>query len=596
MATAKRAKPTKPARRAAKAAKPKPRHDVPATYDEALEQAIKRARAGDHVGVLDVLVSAWPLAPSPELAALIDAATALTRPLASELRGKTKAAREAWNALAAARSPRDVGLLLESLADVSSADGALRLDTVATWRTDPRIEEAVVRLLETVPYRATSTKKFWTKLWPFVYAIKNPTLLPRLEAVDASIQKNVAVTMGDWLRGQLAKALAELRPVLGAPTEPIARRTAELIADLATELGRAAGGDTGQEELDHLLAAIYAAPDDDGPRLVYADALLERGDPRGELIALQCRGELDRDQKRREKELLEVHGKAWLGDLAPIVMGGYRFERGFLAACRIDNEKVDHVRAVVGNPAWSTVRELRGSALVALHPVMRSLRVLQFDSANARYREKLDHAWRDLLLGPERPIESLSYDGFDVERLWIENEDAPGGRWVRRIGEPELDALLRCPALPKLRALEIRESDDSYVSRLWDAPVVKRLDTLGFVIGTHGGFSLAPFARGLRDAPVATLHFTLRPDYHSTLARLERGATGYERLAMEIGPSSPSNWSETIASEAIQFLQAVPPSVREIRIVTRKHFETAARDRVEEAARRLPQLTVCEIE
>ena len=36
------------------------------------------------------------------------------------------------------------------------------------------------------------------------------------------------------------------------------------------------------------IAAICAAPDDDGPRLVYADWLLERSDPRGELIQLDC--------------------------------------------------------------------------------------------------------------------------------------------------------------------------------------------------------------------------------------------------------------------------------------------------------------------
>ncbi|MEZ4237102.1 MAG: TIGR02996 domain-containing protein [Myxococcota bacterium] len=32
---------------------------------------------------------------------------------------------------------------------------------------------------------------------------------------------------------------------------------------------------------ERLLDAVRAAPDDDAPRLVYADRLLERGDPRG---------------------------------------------------------------------------------------------------------------------------------------------------------------------------------------------------------------------------------------------------------------------------------------------------------------------------
>jgi uncharacterized protein (TIGR02996 family) len=38
---------------------------------------------------------------------------------------------------------------------------------------------------------------------------------------------------------------------------------------------------------DELLAAILAAPDDDAPRLVLADWLSERGDPRGEQIAVE---------------------------------------------------------------------------------------------------------------------------------------------------------------------------------------------------------------------------------------------------------------------------------------------------------------------
>lgn len=37
------------------------------------------------------------------------------------------------------------------------------------------------------------------------------------------------------------------------------------------------------------IAAILADPADDGPRLAYADWLMERGDPRGEFIAVQCR-------------------------------------------------------------------------------------------------------------------------------------------------------------------------------------------------------------------------------------------------------------------------------------------------------------------
>ena len=37
-----------------------------------------------------------------------------------------------------------------------------------------------------------------------------------------------------------------------------------------------------------LLDEVLGHPDDDVPRRVYADWLSERGDPRGELIAVQC--------------------------------------------------------------------------------------------------------------------------------------------------------------------------------------------------------------------------------------------------------------------------------------------------------------------
>lgn len=68
-----------------------------------------------------------------------------------------------------------------------------------------------------------------------------------------------------------------------------------------------------------LLAAIAAAPDDDRPRLIYADWLLERGEARGELIQIQIAlarggGAVDGEALRaRERALLEAHQERWLG-------------------------------------------------------------------------------------------------------------------------------------------------------------------------------------------------------------------------------------------------------------------------------------------
>src|SRR5262249_24376684 len=78
-----------------------------------------------------------------------------------------------------------------------------------------------------------------------------------------------------------------------------------------------------------------AAPDDDAPRLVYADWLGERGDLRGELIAYQCQLARAPNPLRRQtlarqvRDLLKAHGDAWA---APVPEGSrrYRWVRGFI--------------------------------------------------------------------------------------------------------------------------------------------------------------------------------------------------------------------------------------------------------------------------
>jgi uncharacterized protein (TIGR02996 family) len=80
-----------------------------------------------------------------------------------------------------------------------------------------------------------------------------------------------------------------------------------------------------------LLAEIIANPDDDGPRLILADLLDERGDPRGAFIRVQVELADWREQlkrfvddhgdrrlaylRRRERELLLAHWIGWAAGL-----------------------------------------------------------------------------------------------------------------------------------------------------------------------------------------------------------------------------------------------------------------------------------------
>ncbi len=102
---------------------------------------------------------------------------------------------------------------------------------------------------------------------------------------------------------------------------------------------RAVGYDTGMNDGDALLAAIIANPDDDTPRLVYADWLDENGDEtRAEFIRVQCAPESDEFAKDRAAELEEWNRGKWLRGLPPHTTAHLEFRRGFPEFLRIDGE------------------------------------------------------------------------------------------------------------------------------------------------------------------------------------------------------------------------------------------------------------------
>ena len=94
-------------------------------------------------------------------------------------------------------------------------------------------------------------------------------------------------------------------------------------------------------DLDALLEACRRAPDDDAPRLVWADAV---GGERGELVVIQCdlaRGGLlpaaAAARRRRERELLTAHGRRWAGLVGlTSIKRRVEFRRGFVEAVELD--------------------------------------------------------------------------------------------------------------------------------------------------------------------------------------------------------------------------------------------------------------------
>src|SRR6516162_9578044 len=87
---------------------------------------------------------------------------------------------------------------------------------------------------------------------------------------------------------------------------------------------------------DAFLRGILENPADDSPRLVYADWLEERADPRAEFIRVQCElAKLPPDDpkwdalEQREWDLLRQHEAAWTADIKSLVTE-WQFHRGFV--------------------------------------------------------------------------------------------------------------------------------------------------------------------------------------------------------------------------------------------------------------------------
>lgn len=101
---------------------------------------------------------------------------------------------------------------------------------------------------------------------------------------------------------------------------------------------------------------VWADPESDAPRMVYADYLLQQGDPLGELIALQLdRARTGARPSEREAELAQALPRHRAAEPLGPALGLYSLERGFVATA-MPSPRLTAEAAV--HPAWSTVTRL----------------------------------------------------------------------------------------------------------------------------------------------------------------------------------------------------------------------------------------------
>jgi uncharacterized protein (TIGR02996 family) len=365
-----------------------------------VHQALQEGRVADG---LEALLALWrdhrdgrTAAAIARVGALCDAA--LPRLEAVEQRDALfTSLHDAWLDLAADQRPVDLGRLLEALRRAQAGTLHERLARLEAWPADPRIADALVAMLANSwrSYGSRSKRKVWGQVATLLLRHGDGRSHEALEPVRATLARSRrrgnerAEYVGkkvDGLGGKLptekplsADTLAELPAIelwLDARERELAVDSSRTLPAEALE-PNARDGTAQERSAEQLLAQIRANPADAGARQVYADLLIEAGDPLGELITLQCAAPTPKNVKRI-KELLREHRGRWLGELEPVVEAkSCVFERGFLAAAWVRCRTAKQVKSL-GGPGWSTVEQLAGPDFATLlarasMPALRAL-------------------------------------------------------------------------------------------------------------------------------------------------------------------------------------------------------------------------------
>lgn len=456
-----------------------------------------RARVAKHdlAGALELLVESWGDEPAGAVGDAVDWVTQLIG--GPRFTGTTKQ----W--LAAARSATHVerGRLLAAIAGRTAADTLACLKVAVRWR-DPRLTNTLFVLLAKLPWAGARSRDTWRVVFEHVAKHGDPRFVELAGTLPATWQ--VGPSMQTWLTNQLYGALDGVEPI-AAPDED---GLAALIAELRAAAPRPA---TTPATAEALLAAIYAHPEDDAPRIVYADWLQERDDVRGEFIALQLQPTAE--SRKRERALVKQHRKAWLGPLATVLRGEVEFRRGFPASATVTFRHQRDVEQYGALPEWATLQELEwGHQIVRddqrkwarfVGPAMHDLRIAR--------RPHLDH-----VLAAQRP--------WRLELLELDTRELNG----------ELaQAALTSPLLPALQTLELYGwgSEPAWLAGITRCP--PHLAISSSIDSDERDAWLAA-------AAATELHSLTFRQYGGIVHRFTRDAAGaFTRLDIEIRPPRP---------------------------------------------------------
>ncbi|MBL8722291.1 MAG: TIGR02996 domain-containing protein [Myxococcales bacterium] len=327
---------------------------------------LSRARAaldrGDVDEALRALLEAWRATRSPRVAEVIDRVSVevtAKRPFVAN--GGVAQRTAAVVAALGREDPLELGALLAQPWPGRWQDAEILLDALCAQPADPRIAASLARLIDTAPYDSYRTGDFYRRLLLQLQHLADARVVPLLESARQRPRSRYFA--------QVANAIGStITHLQGQVVAPLSTEETE---DLSALEGRFAGERARQSASrrseEELLAAIAATPDDLALRQVYADFLVERGDPRGEHIALGLLRHAGRDTpatRRKEEAIAKKHGARWIGALDQVLAPeGRVFDCGFLVEATLQlaarkGRLPEQVPEALRDPALGSVRRL----------------------------------------------------------------------------------------------------------------------------------------------------------------------------------------------------------------------------------------------
>jgi uncharacterized protein (TIGR02996 family) len=446
-----------------------------------LESAIS---AGDWLIALERALEAWRDTRHPQLATLIAAVSERAGDVSSFPRARTSEAfDDAWQEVARTDpSPLATGWLAGSLGakvpherEERNQHLHRRVARLQEREADPRIALAVLGVL--------SAGKFTT--WPLPAALK--LYQPLVQLVrhhgDASLANAVAET-AEAPRASRAVARRAVTQLLRPLAEELAARSPDTHLPQIDALLRRLLPSTGaaSEGSEALLKRVYAQPADEEARLVLADAWMDEGTSRGEMVALERAGVPASD--KRVKRLVRAGLASWIGEDVSSILANPVFRLGLLHQATLrptSSASVATWKRTLTDPHLSTLRQFsigRGS-----HTWYRKL-VGSDALRDLRHLEVRTQALLDIVLqGAPRPLERLDFRYL------------PDLHWLKRLGE-------RFESLNQL-TVPLAADPVFVCSALKEAGLAGRLRTLVFAnVPWYEGVVIDPWTATVERGPV----------------------------------------------------------------------------------------------